>query len=94
MQDYEKCVEELHDLCVVSDGNQIFEYLRESNIGVNLHYIPIHLQPYYKKMGFKKNQFPEAEKYYSEAISLPIYPALSELEQNYIINKVKDALEK
>jgi len=74
--------------------NLIFDHLRDSHIGVNLHYIPIHLQPYYQKLGFKNFHFTEAEKYYSEAISLPIYPSLKEEEQDYIINKVKDVLEK
>ena len=51
---------------------QVFDALRESGIGVNLHYIPVHTQPYYQQMGFKPGDFPQAEKYYSEAISLPI----------------------
>lgn len=54
----------------------LFERLREKNIGVNVHYIPVHLQPYYQKMGFKTGQFPEAEKYYSGAISIPLYVGL------------------
>ena len=51
----------------------IFERLRAQNVGVNVHYIPVHLQPYYQKIGFKAGQFPEAEKYYSGAISIPLY---------------------
>jgi UDP-4-amino-4,6-dideoxy-N-acetyl-beta-L-altrosamine transaminase len=54
----------------------IFEKLRAQNIGVNVHYIPVHLQPYYQKIGFKAGQFPEAEKYYSGAISIPLYVGL------------------
>jgi UDP-4-amino-4,6-dideoxy-N-acetyl-beta-L-altrosamine transaminase len=54
----------------------VFENLRAQNIGVNVHYIPVHLQPYYQKMGFKAGQFPEAEKYYSGAISIPLYVGL------------------
>ena len=54
----------------------VFENLRAQNIGVNVHYIPVHLQPYYQKMGFKTGQFPEAEKYYSGAISIPLYVGL------------------
>ncbi|OUU22479.1 MAG: UDP-4-amino-4,6-dideoxy-N-acetyl-beta-L-altrosamine transaminase [Candidatus Endolissoclinum sp. TMED37] len=65
---------------------QIFEYLIDKGIGVNLHYIPIHLHPFYKKMGFLKGQFPEAEKYYEEAITLPIYPSLNHEDQDMIIN--------
>ena len=67
----------------------IFSKLRGFNIGVNLHYIPIHLQPYYKKIGFTKGQFPEAEQYYQEAISLPIFTKLTRGEQNYVIETLK-----
>jgi UDP-4-amino-4,6-dideoxy-N-acetyl-beta-L-altrosamine transaminase len=55
---------------------EVFEKLKAQNIGVNVHYIPVHLQPYYQKMGFKAGQFPEAEKYYSGVISIPIYVGL------------------
>ncbi len=69
---------------------QVFEELREAGIGVNLHYIPVHTQPYYQKMGFKQGDFPEAEKYYQEAISLPLFPELSQQEQDFVV----DALDK
>ena len=65
---------------------QVFDALRESGIGVNLHYIPVHMQPFYKYMGFKIGDFPESEKYYSEAISLPMYPNLSEEDQNTVVD--------
>ena len=51
----------------------LFNCIRKKNILVNLHYIPIHLQPFYRKLGFKTGDYPNAEKYYKEAISLPIY---------------------
>jgi hypothetical protein len=57
---------------------EVFDALREQGIGVNLHYIPVHLQPWYSRMGFKQGDFPEAERYYAEAISLPIFPALTD----------------
>lgn len=63
---------------------QVFEALREQGIGVNLHYIPVHTQPYYQRMGFKVNEFPEAESYYSEAISLPMYSSLSLTNQDRV----------
>jgi len=68
---------------------QIFEELRENGIAVNLHYIPIHTQPYYKKMGFNHGDFPQAESYYSEAISLPIYSSLEENQLNQVIVTLK-----
>ncbi len=61
---------------------QVFESMRAAGIGVNLHYIPIYRQPYYAAIGFNPKDFPEAEQYYKEAITLPIYPGLSELQQH------------
>jgi dTDP-4-amino-4,6-dideoxygalactose transaminase len=56
---------------------QVFEGLRSAGIGVQLHYSPVHLQPYYRELGFAEGQFPEAERYASTAISLPLFPGLS-----------------
>ena len=64
---------------------EVFDALRAANIGVNLHYIPVHLQPYYQQnLGFKKGDLPEAELYYAQAVSLPMYPDLTEEQQAYI----------
>ena len=71
---------------------EIFNELRESGIGVNVHYIPIHTQPYYQKMGFKKGDFPESERYYEAAISLPMYAGILDEEQERVIKNVKDSL--
>ena len=71
---------------------QVFEELRLSGIGVNVHYIPVHMQPFYEKMGFKLGDFPEAERYYDEAISLPMYPNLSDDQFSTIITSVEKAL--
>ena len=67
----------------------IFHKLREKKIGVNLHYIPIHIHPYYQKLGFKWGDFPQSEAYYRRAISLPIYPTLASKEQHFVIESVK-----
>jgi UDP-4-amino-4,6-dideoxy-N-acetyl-beta-L-altrosamine transaminase len=71
---------------------QVFEALRQAQIGVNLHYIPVHTQPYYQQLGFKWGDFPEAEKYYQEAISLPIYMTLSDEQLLYIVSILKEVL--
>ncbi|MCQ4326591.1 UDP-4-amino-4,6-dideoxy-N-acetyl-beta-L-altrosamine transaminase [Stutzerimonas stutzeri] len=63
---------------------QVFESLREQGVGVNLHYIPVHTQPYYQHMGFRAGDFPQAEQYYREAISLPMFPAMSEEQQDQV----------
>ena len=68
---------------------KFFNYLRSKNMYVNVHYLPIHLQPFYRKFGFKKNQFPVAEEYSETAISIPIYPNLKKKEQIKIINYIK-----
>ena len=72
--------------------SQIFEIFREMGIGVNLHYIPVYHQPYYKNLGFKLGHCSEAEQYYAEAISLPIYPNLSETQQNTVVSVLKKAI--
>lgn len=71
---------------------QVFEALRAKDIMVNLHYIPVHTQPYYQQMGFKQGDYPEAEQYYREAISIPMHPTLTEFEQDTVINALKEAL--
>jgi UDP-4-amino-4,6-dideoxy-N-acetyl-beta-L-altrosamine transaminase len=72
----------------------VFESLREQGIGVNLHYIPVHTQPYYQALGHKWGDFPEAERYYAEAISLPMYPDLTDLQIEATVAAVKAALKK
>lgn len=72
---------------------EVFEEMRMNGIGVNLHYIPVHTQPYYKKFDLKYGNCPNAEKYYAEAISLPIYPKMSEVEQDKVISTLKKALQ-
>lgn len=64
---------------------EIFTRLRDNGIGVNLHYIPIYRQPHYARMGYKPSDYPEAEKYYSEAITLPIYPGLTASQQREVV---------
>ena len=71
---------------------KVFAKLREEGIGVNVHYIPIHLQPYYQKLGFKKGDFPEAEKYYDAAISIPLYAQITEKEQRIVVDTLQKAL--
>lgn len=71
---------------------EVFEALREQGIGVNLHYIPVHTQPYYQAMGFIRGDFPNAECYYTEAISLPMYAILSDEQQQQVISALRKVL--
>ncbi|MBQ0265670.1 MULTISPECIES: UDP-4-amino-4,6-dideoxy-N-acetyl-beta-L-altrosamine transaminase [Morganellaceae] len=70
----------------------VFEYMRSKEIMVNLHYIPVHTQPYYKAMGFKQGDFPEAERYYAEAISIPMYPTMTAAQQQEVVAVLCEAL--
>jgi UDP-4-amino-4,6-dideoxy-N-acetyl-beta-L-altrosamine transaminase len=71
---------------------EVFAALRERGIGVNVHYIPVHTQPYYQRMGFKAGDFPQAERYYAEAISLPMYATLTEAQQDEVVAALTEAL--
>jgi dTDP-4-amino-4,6-dideoxygalactose transaminase len=72
---------------------QIFDYLRKENIGVNLHYIPVHMQPYYSRMGTGYSDLEQSELYYKDAISIPLFPAMTELEQGYVVESLRKALQ-
>ncbi|OYT92603.1 MAG: UDP-4-amino-4,6-dideoxy-N-acetyl-beta-L-altrosamine transaminase [Burkholderiales bacterium PBB3] len=67
----------------------VFENLRSGGVGVNLHYIPVYRQPYYEAMGFKRDDFPNSESYYDEAISLPMFPDLTEDQQTEVVRLLK-----
>ena len=71
---------------------EVFDSLRSANILVNVHYIPVHLQPYYRRLGFKPGDFPNAETYYRSAISLPLYYKLTEDDQDYVLDKLGSAI--
>ena len=66
--------------------------MRARGIGVNVHYIPVHTQPYYRAFGFSLGEFPNAERYYAGAMSLPIFSAMTENEQNCVIEALASAL--
>lgn len=71
---------------------QVFASLRAAQIGVNVHYIPIHTQPYYAAMGFKRGDFPQAERYYARAISLPLFPAMTQEQQDRVVDALRASL--
>lgn len=72
---------------------QVFDELRERGIGVNLHYIPVHTQPYYQDLGFADGDFPESERYYREAISLPMFHGMSKEQQDTVVQTLADILQ-
>ncbi|MBL7931348.1 MAG: UDP-4-amino-4,6-dideoxy-N-acetyl-beta-L-altrosamine transaminase [Bacteroidia bacterium] len=72
----------------VENRKGLYEFLIQNGIFAQIHYVPVHLMPYYKQFGWKPGDFPNSEKYYKHCISLPMYPTLSNEEQNYVIEKV------
>lgn len=72
----------------VDQRKELYDDLRKHNIFSQIHYIPVHLLPYYRNLGWKVGDFPNAEKYYEKCISLPMYPTLTEEEQDFVIDKV------
>ena len=78
---------------IAKSQRQVFEALRAANIGVNLHYIPVHTQPYYQRLGFAWGDLPQAEQYYREAMTLPLYYGLTEADQDYIAQTLREILQ-
>jgi dTDP-4-amino-4,6-dideoxygalactose transaminase len=72
--------------------SSVFDFLQSQDIGVNLHYMPVHLQPFYRRKGFKPGQFPNAENYAKEAISIPLYFGLTNENQEFVVKTLKTAL--
>ena len=77
---------------IARSHRDVFEHLRAKGIGVNLHYIPVHTQPYYRNLGFKKGDFPASESYYREAISIPLYSGLTTQDQDRVVATLREVL--
>ena len=76
----------------IQKHSEIFAKLRDFGIGVNLHYTPVHLHPYYRKLGFKVGDFPESENYAKSAISIPVHNKLTHKLQNYVVDSLARSL--
>jgi len=74
--------------------NELYSFLLNSGVGVNLHYIPVYLQPFYKNLGFKRGHCIEAEKLFNEIISIPIFPDLRTKDQEFIVEQIKSFFSK
>ena len=94
----EYCYSSYHLFCILatrlteSTHRQVIENLRARGVFAHVHYIPIHLQPFYTDLGFKKGDFPQAEDYYRQVITLPLFPSLTDNEVQFIIHTVKEVL--
>lgn len=78
----------------IEKRKELYDYLRTKNIFCQVHYIPVHTMPYYKKFGNKQGDFPISEDYYSKCLSLPMYPTLTQEEQNYVIDNIINFINK
>jgi len=78
---------------ISSTRREVFDSMRSKGIAVNLHYIPIYTQPYFQRLGFKAENFPEAERYYAEAISLPMYPTLTKQQQDFVVSNLRSSIQ-
>tara|TARA_B100000902_G_C27228565_1_gene873543 strand:+ start:154 stop:1296 length:1143 start_codon:yes stop_codon:yes gene_type:complete len=77
----------LYTICI-NNRDVVYNYLHDRKIEANVHYIPVHIHPYWKRLGFKKGDFPVAERYYNEALSLPLHPKLKEENLEYIVEQM------
>lgn len=77
---------------LVKNRKIIFSKMRDAGIGVNVHYIPIHTHPYYKSLGFNLGDFPESEKYYQSALSIPMFPDLTDESQDFVLKALEQSL--
>ena len=75
-------------IILVEDRKDLYDYLREHEILTQVHYIPVPNMPYYQELGWQKGDFPQAERYYAQCLSLPMFPSLTEEDQQYVIDKV------
>jgi len=80
------------DAALVPRRREVFERMRAAGIGVNVHYIPVHLQPYYRDLGFQEGDFPNAERYYRRAITLPLHPGLTHAQQDRVVAALCEAI--
>ena len=83
---------QIEDNKVSKTRQKIFQELRDNGIGVNVHYIPVHIQPYYQNLGFKKGDFPNSEGYYDRVISIPIFSSMSICQQDLIVKNLKNII--
>ena len=91
-----KVVGHAYHLYIIEVKNRLglYNFLRLKKIFAQVHYIPVHLMPYYKQFGWKEGDMPIAEEYYKKCISLPMYPTLTSEEQEFVINKIKEYYKK
>ena len=78
--------------CLSHDRTTVYKLMQEKGIGVNVHYIPVHTHPYYQALGFRWGDFPKAENFYKLALTLPLYPSLTELQQEHIVQSLREVL--
>ena len=81
---------QLHDNKI---RRRVFDKMRLAGVGVQVHYIPVYRQPYYQNIGFEVTDFPNAERFYSKAISLPIFPVMTDDQQKFVVDTLEAVLQ-
>ncbi len=76
-------------IILTPNRKDLYDYLRQIQIYAQVHNIPVHTMPYYQQLGWQKGDFPVAEKYYEQCLSLPMFPALTDEEQQFVIDQIK-----
>ena len=82
---------EIDDARTSKSRGEVFQHMRRANVGVNVHYIPIHTQPFYRQQGFKVGQFPASERYYERALSIPLFPSMTDEQQAVVVESLSSA---
>lgn len=85
-------VVELDDRRTDRRRSDVFRHMRAANIGVNVHYIPVHTQPFYARRGFRRGAFPNSERYYDRALTIPLFPAMTQEQQDHVAARLSEAL--
>ena len=78
---------------LVENRKEFYFKAKEKRLNLQVHYIPVHLQPYYQRLGYKKGDYPKAEAYYDKCISLPLYPSLTDSELTFIVKALKEIVQ-
>ena len=86
-------VVQIDDALTPITRRQLFDGMRATGIGVNVHYIPVHMQPYYQRLGFSEGQFPVSERYYARCLSLPMFASLTDVQLDHVVEQLARLLQ-
>ena len=82
----------IYTILIPKNRDRVHDFLKSRGIAANVHYIPIHLQPFWQRLGFKTGDFPSSEQYYSQTLTIPLFPSLTKNQQDYVIDNIQESL--